>query len=119
MAASALTAILGQRLVRALCENCKEPYKPKPEFLKKANLPADKVDVFYRKPTDPEQQQQICPVCVGSAYKNKGVQTLLDAVVNFLPSPLQREVTAKDNDHDQEKVLLETEPDRPLVAPTV
>ena len=50
MIASALTAVLGQRLVRMLCETCKEPYKPKPEFLKKANLPADKVDVFYRTP---------------------------------------------------------------------
>ena len=39
MIASALTAVLGQRLVRSLCETCKEPYKPKPEFLKKANLP--------------------------------------------------------------------------------
>ena len=34
MIASALTAVLGQRLVRVLCETCKEPYKPKPEFLK-------------------------------------------------------------------------------------
>ncbi len=51
--ASAITAILSQRLIRVLDETCKEPYKPKPEFLKKANLPADKVDVFYRVPTDP------------------------------------------------------------------
>lgn len=53
MLASAITAILSQRLIRVLDETCKEPYKPKPEFLKKANLPADKVDVFYRVPTDP------------------------------------------------------------------
>jgi len=65
MIASALTAVLGQRLVRQLCDTCKEPYKPKPEFLKKANLPADKVDVFYRKPTETEQ---ICPVCGGTGY---------------------------------------------------
>ena len=39
MIASALSGVLGQRLVRLLCEACKEPYKPKPEFLKKANLP--------------------------------------------------------------------------------
>ena len=65
MIASALTAVLGQRLVRMLCENCKEPYKPKPEFLTKANLPADKVEVFYRKPTEPEQ---VCPQCGGTGY---------------------------------------------------
>ena len=65
MIASALTAVLGQRLVRVLCEACKEPYKPKPEFLKKANLPSDKVDVFYRKPTEPEQ---VCPQCGGTGY---------------------------------------------------
>ena len=53
MIASALSAVLGQRLVRLLCEACKEPYKPKPEFLKKANLPADKVDVFYRTAGEP------------------------------------------------------------------
>ena len=31
---------------------------------------------------------QINPVFVGSAYKNKGIQELLDAVIDFLPSPL-------------------------------
>lgn len=65
MIASALTAVLGQRLVRLLCDACKEPYKPKPEFLKKANLPADKVDVFYRRPENPEQ---VCPQCGGTGY---------------------------------------------------
>ena len=75
MIASALTAVLGQRLVRVLCEACKEPYKPKPEFLKKANLPADKVDVFYRKPTEPEQ---VCPQCGGTGYLGRtGIFELL------------------------------------------
>jgi general secretion pathway protein E len=75
MIASALTAVLGQRLVRVLCESCKEPYKPKPEFLKKANLPSDKVDVFYRKPTEP---QQVCPQCGGTGYLGRtGIFELL------------------------------------------
>jgi type II secretory ATPase GspE/PulE/Tfp pilus assembly ATPase PilB-like protein len=65
MIASALSGVLGQRLVRILCESCKEPYKPKPEFLKKANLPADKVDVFYRRPDNPEQ---VCAHCGGTGY---------------------------------------------------
>ncbi|MFO0960115.1 MAG: GspE/PulE family protein [Isosphaeraceae bacterium] len=79
MLSQALTGILGQRLVRLLCETCKEPYKPKPEFLKKANLPADKVDVFYRKPTEPQPQQpQICPTCGGTGYMGRtGIFELL------------------------------------------
>lgn len=65
MMATALSAVLGQRLVRLLCEACKEPYKPKPEFLKKANLSVEKVDVFYRRPENPEQ---VCPQCGGTGY---------------------------------------------------
>jgi type II secretory ATPase GspE/PulE/Tfp pilus assembly ATPase PilB-like protein len=65
MIASALSGVLGQRLVRILCDACKEPYKPKPEFLQKANLPVDKVDVFYRRPENPEQ---VCPQCGGTGY---------------------------------------------------
>ena len=75
MIASALTGVLGQRLVRILCEACKEPYKPKPEFLKKANLPADKVDVFYRRPENPEQ---VCQQCGGTGYFGRtGIYELL------------------------------------------
>jgi type II secretory ATPase GspE/PulE/Tfp pilus assembly ATPase PilB-like protein len=75
MISSALTAVLGQRLVRVLCDACKEPYKPKPEFLKKANLPVEKVDVFYRRPENPEQ---VCQVCGGTGYFGRtGIYELL------------------------------------------
>ena len=60
--------------------------------------------------------QQVCPVLIGSAYKNKGVQLLLDAVNAYLPSPLDREVFAKDNNNGMAEVPLAADPDAPLVA---
>ena len=59
---------------------------------------------------------QICPVYVGTAYKNKGVQTLLDAVNAYLPSPLDRNVKAKDIDNDMEEVDITPDPEKELVA---
>jgi general secretion pathway protein E len=73
--APALTAILAQRSVRTLCDACKEPYKPKPEFLEKANIPADKVDVFYRRPQNP---QGACARCGGTGISGQtGIFELL------------------------------------------
>ena len=64
----ALSAILGQRLVRKLCPDCREAYKPTPESLKQAGLPADKIDVFYRAPKNREEP---CLTCGGLGYKGR------------------------------------------------
>ena len=59
---------------------------------------------------------QICPVLMGSAYKNKGVQLLLDAVSAYLPSPLDRAIFAKDNENGMAEVPLSADPDGEMVA---
>ncbi len=61
------------------------------------------------------QKRQFTPVCMGSAYKNKGVQPLLDAICRYLPSPLQMEYEALDQDRDGAVVQLDPSPEKPLV----
>ena len=58
---------------------------------------------------------KMTPVLVGSAYKNKGVQPLLDAVCRYLPGPLESTTIALDLDQDEAKIALRNAPDLPLV----
>jgi len=58
----------------------------------------------------------ITPVFVGTAKMNKGVQTMLDGVCNFLPSPLDVKNYALDRDKNEEKVELSSDPTKPAVA---
>jgi elongation factor G len=59
---------------------------------------------------------QLTPVFMGSAYKNKAVQRLLDGVVDYLPDPTEVVNEALDLGKDEEKVVLETNNDLPTVA---
>lgn len=56
------------------------------------------------------------PVMVGSAFKNKGVQLLLDAVGHYLPNPAEAHNEALDQKNNEAKVLLESVPEKPFVG---
>ncbi|WP_022668657.1 elongation factor G [Desulfospira joergensenii] len=60
--------------------------------------------------------REMTPVFLGSAYKNKAVQPLLNAVLHYLPSPLDIENEAIDLDNNEESVILESVFDKPTVA---
>jgi elongation factor G len=59
---------------------------------------------------------QLCPVFMGSAYKNKGIEPLLDAVVDYLPDPTQVTNKALDLDNHEQEVILKADEDMPPVA---
>jgi elongation factor G len=59
----------------------------------------------------------ICPVLCGSAFKNKGVQPLLDAVVDFLPSPIDiPAMVGRDPDHEDKLIECPCDTKAPLAA---
>jgi elongation factor G len=74
------------------------------------------IDLIHKTIREGTIAQQLCPVMVGSAYRNKGVQSLLDAVCRYLPSPLDREIFAKDHANGGAEVPLAPDPDAPLVS---
>ena len=61
-------------------------------------------------------QEAFVPVFLGSAYKNKGIQPLLDAVTYYLPNPTEITNKALDLDKNEEPVVLSTNPDDPVVS---
>jgi len=61
-------------------------------------------------------KRELTPVFLGSAYKNKGVQPLLNAVTQLLPCPLDVKNEALDIENNEKPVELVTDTDQPLVA---
>ena len=61
-------------------------------------------------------KREITPVYMGSAYKNKAIQPMLDGVNYLLPCPSEVENVAMDMDKNEELVVLENDPEKPIVA---
>ena len=95
-------------------------------LLEEQDFPKEDLHALIREAT---LGHELVPVFCGTAVKNKGVQPLLDAVVRYLPSPLERQMTAIDVDAtekaraeaegqqvDPVRVELTTDSSEPLVA---
>ena len=69
------------------------------EYLENSDLPEDKIKAGLRKRTIANEIQ---PMLCGTAFKNKGVQRMLDAVIDFLPSPVEiPPIEGEDDEHNR------------------
>ncbi len=73
-------------------------------------------DMIHRAVRTGTIQLKMTPVFMGSAYKNKGVQKLLDAVGHYLACPPDVVNEALDTAKEEEKVVLESDATKPLVC---
>jgi elongation factor G len=59
---------------------------------------------------------KMTPVMCGSAFRNKGVQLLLDGVVHYLPNPTEVTNEGHDQDKNEEKIVIESDSNKPFVG---
>ncbi|BBL79587.1 elongation factor G [Rubrobacter xylanophilus] len=81
-------------------------------YLEGEEVEPDKIRAALRKAT---LELQITPVFVGSAFKNKGIQPLLDGVIDYLPSPLDVP-PVRGKTLDGEDAVREADEEAPLAA---
>ncbi|MBR3474345.1 MAG: elongation factor G [Oscillospiraceae bacterium] len=82
-------------------------------YLEGESIPSEKLIAAIRKATI---AGEMVPVTCGTSYKNKGVQKLLDAIVDFLPSPLDIPAVTGINPKTEEKVTLQADEKGPFAA---
>ncbi|MGA2348780.1 MAG: elongation factor G, partial [Candidatus Sulfotelmatobacter sp.] len=98
------------QLVETIAENDDEILH---KFLEGEEISADELRASLRKSTI---ALKVFPVVVGTAFKNKGVQPLLDAVVDYLPSPLDVPETHGLNPDNGEKIFRHADDKQPFSA---
>ena len=99
------------KLVEAAAE-CDDALMEK-YFEDPASLTDEEIIAALRKGTI---EMKIVPATCGSSYKNKGVQFLLDAIVRYLPSPMDIPAISATNMHNNKEVELHSEASGPFCA---
>ena len=116
--AKALTGVINQRLIRRLCEKCKQPYQPNPQLLQKLGIPPGRVQKLYNPtiPPPPEQRVdakgnpieiEICKRCNGRGYYGRMSifelltvdDTMRQAILKYGNNPDEMRKFAKQNKH--------------------
>jgi elongation factor G len=82
-------------------------------ILEEAEIPKELIQKTIRAATI---SLSFVPVFIGSAYKNVGVQRLLDGVIDYLPNPYDVENKCLDIDNNEKEIILESDGDKPLVC---
>ena len=83
------------------------------KYLMEEELTVDELKAALRRATI---ANQLVPVCCGTSYKNKGVQKLLDAVIDFMPSPLDIPAIKGINPDTEEPDERKASDDEPFAA---
>ncbi|MDH4170779.1 MAG: elongation factor G [Acidimicrobiia bacterium] len=83
------------------------------KYLEGEDLSADEIKAAIRKACI---AGDVVPILLGTAFKNKGVQPLLDAVVDYLPSPLDVPDTVGTDPKSGEEITRKPDPDAPFSA---
>ncbi|MBQ8767752.1 MAG: elongation factor G [Clostridia bacterium] len=76
-------------------------------------LTVDEIKSVIRKAT---LSNEIVPICCGTSYRNKGVQPLLDAIVDFMPAPTDIEAIKGINPDTEEEEVRHSSDDEPFAA---
>ncbi|HEY6968497.1 MAG TPA: elongation factor G [Candidatus Angelobacter sp.] len=99
------------QLVESIAENDDDILH---KFLEGETIHADELRTSLRKSVI---ALKLFPVLCGTAFKNKGVQTLLDAVVDYLPSPIDiPPAEGSEPDHPEKKVIRKADDNQPFAA---
>jgi len=83
------------------------------KYLNEEELTIDEIKAALR---DGVLQQKVVPAFCGTAFKNKGVQLLLDSVIDYLPTPLDVPPIEGTNRDTKETVIIKSDPKGPFYA---
>jgi elongation factor G len=82
-------------------------------ILEEKEIPPEMLYTAIRRGT---LKRELTPVYMGSAYKNKAIQPLLDGVTLLLPAPSEVENVALDMNNNEEPVVLSSDSEKPIIA---